>query len=72
VFCSGKKFPVKSFRQFSGNFRKNRIKFPEIFRRNFPEISELTILVPDMKCDSQRFNDGDMFHISTTVMELRR
>ena len=42
--CSGKKFPVISFRQFSGNFRKNRNKFPEIFRRKFPEISGLTTL----------------------------
>jgi len=33
--CTGGKFSVK----ISGNFWKNRNKFPEIFRRKFPEIS---------------------------------
>jgi len=44
-FVVVKKFPVKSFQQFSENFRKNRNKFPEI-SGNVPEKnSGLTTLV---------------------------
>ena len=43
-----KNYKVKKilFNKFPGNFRKDWNKFPEIFRGRFPEISELTTLIP--------------------------